>query len=461
MPWSPVQSTGSQNQNTASLATAFSSNVTSGNVVIVAITADNAVALTFGVSDTLGTTYTAVASPVVNGTRQVQIFYGALTSSGANTVTVSTGATSGPLSAGIAEYSGLYTGSPLDASSSATGTSNSPTTGSIPVSGNGELVLGVLAAGQPGMNFSITDAGGFTNRYSGVTSGNSTIDVEDTSASSATAATWTITNSPSWAAMGASFTALIAVPIDGMKRVWIRDQEPDRPQGFIGPLPPPLIPAAGGAPAPFVLRWDEDRPANVVQARVPIVPPSALRPFTPVVVRWDEERPGLVCLLPLLAPPVPGPAPRPRILASDDDRLPVLWIGRPLPVINPPRIAGGAPPPFVRAFVEPAASDLAAVVLRAAPLPLAAAGRPGTLILFKRGPLGTIPTLRQGEPGWMTDTNQLFVGDGFADHYIGGLAGVPATNTAAGYPGMLATDGTYLYLCIAANQWKRVALSVF
>lgn len=38
---------------------------------------------------------------------------------------------------------------------------------------------------------------------------------------------------------------------------------------------------------------------------------------------------------------------------------------------------------------------------------------------------------------------------------------VPPTSTSAGNFGQSATDGTYLYLCIAKNSWKRIALTNF
>lgn len=37
----------------------------------------------------------------------------------------------------------------------------------------------------------------------------------------------------------------------------------------------------------------------------------------------------------------------------------------------------------------------------------------------------------------------------------------PATATTVGVEGQLATDGSFLYVCIARNSWKRVALSSF
>ena len=38
---------------------------------------------------------------------------------------------------------------------------------------------------------------------------------------------------------------------------------------------------------------------------------------------------------------------------------------------------------------------------------------------------------------------------------------VPATSGDAGTPGMIAYDSSYLYLCVAANSWRRIALSTF
>ena len=37
----------------------------------------------------------------------------------------------------------------------------------------------------------------------------------------------------------------------------------------------------------------------------------------------------------------------------------------------------------------------------------------------------------------------------------------PTSSTAAGTAGQIATDGTYLYVCVATNTWKRTALSSF
>lgn len=41
------------------------------------------------------------------------------------------------------------------------------------------------------------------------------------------------------------------------------------------------------------------------------------------------------------------------------------------------------------------------------------------------------------------------------------FAPAPATSASAGQPGQVATDGAYFYVCVAANSWKRAALSAF
>jgi hypothetical protein len=37
----------------------------------------------------------------------------------------------------------------------------------------------------------------------------------------------------------------------------------------------------------------------------------------------------------------------------------------------------------------------------------------------------------------------------------------PARVNSPGTPGQVATDGTYLYICVATNSWRRVAVAAF
>ena len=41
------------------------------------------------------------------------------------------------------------------------------------------------------------------------------------------------------------------------------------------------------------------------------------------------------------------------------------------------------------------------------------------------------------------------------------LVPVPATATSSGTAGQVAADSSFLYVCIATNVWRRVALSSF
>lgn len=41
------------------------------------------------------------------------------------------------------------------------------------------------------------------------------------------------------------------------------------------------------------------------------------------------------------------------------------------------------------------------------------------------------------------------------------LVPVPATSTSNGTAGQVAADASFLYLCIATNLWRRVAISAF
>lgn len=54
------------------------------------------------------------------------------------------------------------------------------------------------------------------------------------------------------------------------------------------------------------------------------------------------------------------------------------------------------------------------------------------------------------------------------NRFLGGLAyketvmvAVPASATAQGNVGEIAQDGSYLYICTAANTWKRVAITTW
>lgn len=41
------------------------------------------------------------------------------------------------------------------------------------------------------------------------------------------------------------------------------------------------------------------------------------------------------------------------------------------------------------------------------------------------------------------------------------MVATPATSTSPGVVGHVAQDGSFLYVCIADDSWKRIALSAF
>lgn len=126
---------------------AFTSNVTAGNMIIGAIGYENNT--TVSVADTLGNTYTVSAVNADGGNNQFQrTFYANSPTGGANTVTVTFGASIAYRRLYISEYSGLATASPNDGdagqlqTSPGTGT-DAITSGNIVTTVNGDLIWGI------------------------------------------------------------------------------------------------------------------------------------------------------------------------------------------------------------------------------------------------------------------------------------------------------------------------------
>lgn len=74
----------------------------------------------------------------------------------------------------------------------------------------------------------------------------------------------------------------------------------------------------------------------------------------------------------------------------------------------------------------------------------------------------TIPTLTDYLVG--TDVNDGLATKSFLFSAIMELinaGNVPATTGSTGEKGQIAADVNYLYICVATNQWRRVALSTW
>lgn len=135
---------------------AFTSNVTSGNMLLVfAYTANQETAATISVlsiSDTLGNTYTlAGVKDIVNGltSHRVTCYYVVTTDSGANTVSVTATGPAGDdkvMDIFIVELAGVTT---LDgiASDSGVTTSGTKSTGTITVTGSSDIIVAAVSSG--------------------------------------------------------------------------------------------------------------------------------------------------------------------------------------------------------------------------------------------------------------------------------------------------------------------------
>lgn len=74
----------------------------------------------------------------------------------------------------------------------------------------------------------------------------------------------------------------------------------------------------------------------------------------------------------------------------------------------------------------------------------------------------TRPTYAVNGTIWQdSDTDQVFVYDGSSDLQVAVNVGAPASAGAAGVAGDVAWDTDYVYLCTAANTWKRVAVATW
>jgi hypothetical protein len=143
----------------ATVAQAFVSNVTAGNLIAVKVRISQvglASGVTITCADSLGNTYSSAVIMPATGANdsKTQWFYAKNITGGACTVTASH-ATAQRQSIEIFEISGLDTTSPLETTNTATGTSTAPTGGSVTTAGGGFLLAGV----QTDNNYSTITAG--------------------------------------------------------------------------------------------------------------------------------------------------------------------------------------------------------------------------------------------------------------------------------------------------------------
>jgi hypothetical protein len=150
--------TGYESFTGTSVSAAFSSNVTAGNLIVLAVGWQSSTA-TASVSDTQGNTYYSAVGPTVTTAipYATQIFYAVAQSTGSNTVTFTPSASVNQRRLAIHEYSNVNV---FDVSSAATGNGGTFSSGSATTTHATELIFGWGIS-----NNGITSAGsGFTLR---------------------------------------------------------------------------------------------------------------------------------------------------------------------------------------------------------------------------------------------------------------------------------------------------------
>ena len=152
-----LDSTGSN--NIASSTSAFTSNVTSGDLIVVAL--GYRMTPTVTLTDSLGTTFHAAGSPVTstqsNGPYTGAIYWGVASSGGADTVTANFGTDTGYVEVYAQEYNAANPQLDVTASASALDSTTAITSGSAITNHANELIFGFAIANNtvsaPGSGF--------------------------------------------------------------------------------------------------------------------------------------------------------------------------------------------------------------------------------------------------------------------------------------------------------------------
>lgn len=279
---------------------AYGAGVTAGNLLVVVVNCFGSVTVT--VADSLGQTFSQAGSYSTLASNKESIWYFPNTAGGANTVTVTPSGNSF-LTITVLEYSGADKVSPLGNTAAATGNSTAPATGSVTANA-GDLVVATYGQGD-GVLATSTVASPFTSRQLNLNGGSRCGGqvADDVNATGSEGATFTVSSSVNWAAMGASF----------------RQSYPNTASPSLRATPP-VVP---GGPDSIVRRGMSPALLTALaNPRVPFKPPVHL-PYTPVVLpgNWMERR-----LFPfgvVVPTPVPGTGKNrpflPRVPAPNQD----------------------------------------------------------------------------------------------------------------------------------------------
>jgi hypothetical protein len=145
---------------TSSLATAYPSAQTAGNLNIVVVGWNDTAAAVSSVTDSSGNTYTRAIGPTAGTALTQSIYYAKNVAAGSNTVTVTFNQAAAYPDVRVLEYSGADKANPLDVTAAAVGTGLAANSGSASTTSLNELIFGA------GMTFDAYHApgSGFTQR---------------------------------------------------------------------------------------------------------------------------------------------------------------------------------------------------------------------------------------------------------------------------------------------------------
>ena len=137
-----VQKASSITASAQNLTAALSSNATAGNFIVVSVSGWPNLPAATAVTDNLGNIYSIAGTVLVSQGAYSAIYYAKNVIGGAVTVTVNTVKSGGQISMTVAEFSGIDTVLPLDATAGSTGSGTTPSSGNMTPTLAGNLLIG-------------------------------------------------------------------------------------------------------------------------------------------------------------------------------------------------------------------------------------------------------------------------------------------------------------------------------
>jgi hypothetical protein len=208
-----VQARGCAVSSGTSQNCAFTSNVGSGNLLVVGVYYESTTITVSSVTDSRSTSYTATpSSPVTNSTQPQRqyVYYGIAPSGGANTVSVTLSASACCFNIVLAEYSGIDASSPLDQHATAQGSGTTLTTASVTTTQADELLVGIGSHWNTSTAF--TAGSGYAKRVQNNTSDSMALEDQIVAATGSYNASFTVNLTNTWLMAIATFKAAGGAP---------------------------------------------------------------------------------------------------------------------------------------------------------------------------------------------------------------------------------------------------------